>query len=134
MQSQSQGRRCDLRDVLADLLDFMEEQIKGAVENPDDQLAAVDAASGVIPLMRDRLYAKAGTPEDEVLTHLAPEDRILPTQFLFVLGNAFESGWWREWWDRLAKLQPWEFREEATSLLESIAELKTVVAESFASE
>jgi hypothetical protein len=46
---------CNPRDFVLDLLNFVAEQIELAKANPADQLAAIDAASGVIPVLKSRL-------------------------------------------------------------------------------
>ena len=46
---------CNPRDFVLDLLNFVAEQIELAKANPADQLAAIDAASGVIPALKSRL-------------------------------------------------------------------------------
>jgi len=50
--------RCDVRDFVSDLLSMIKEQIGGAVDDPLDQFAATVAASGVVPVMRERLVLK----------------------------------------------------------------------------
>lgn len=50
--------RCDVSDFVSDLMDFIKEQIGRANDDPLDQFAATVAASGVVPLMRERLVPK----------------------------------------------------------------------------
>jgi len=102
---QNNVHRCDLRDFLADLLHFMEEQIKQALSNPADQSAAIDAATGTIPLMRDRLRT------DDA------ESKVLWTQFLFIFENRIEDPYWKQWWQKFANLAPDEFAGEAKKLI-----------------
>ena len=54
--------RCEARDFVSDLVDFMKDQISRAVHDPNDQGAAMVAASGAVPVIRERLV-----PEHEAL-------------------------------------------------------------------
>jgi hypothetical protein len=59
--------RCDVRDFASDLMDFIKDQIGRAVADPADQIAATVAASGVVPVIRERLAPKEEArrvPED----------------------------------------------------------------------
>lgn len=103
---------CDLRDFLSDLLNFMEEQIRQAASDPADQLAAIDAAGSVVPLMNDRLSK--------------PEGHVLLTQFMLV----FENGIDREWWGKLKGMPADEFAKETAVLLRQIGCVKDLVAAS----
>src|SRR5258708_29729231 len=108
MQNQAPtAYRCDLKDFLHDLLSFVEEQLKEAVAKPEDQLAAVDAASGVIPLMMDRLF----------------EDQALLAQFMLALGDKIDERLWQEQWNKFAKMERGEFEVTAHKMLEAITAL-----------
>jgi len=115
-QNQTSRFRCDLRDFLLDLLDFVEEQIEQAVSEPADQRAAVDAASGVVPVIRDRLNSDP-----------SPQVEALWASFLLVPGNKFEERYWRTEWDALEIMAPDDFREAARVLIELIETLRQVV-------
>ena len=81
------------RDFALDFLNFVVEPIKLATATPADQLAAVDAASGVIPVLKSRLG-------DDLKTIIA-----------LVLGNKYDGATWRkEWGDFAALNSPEEFR------------------------
>ena len=81
------------RDFALDFLNFVVEPIKLATATPADQLAAVDAASGVIPVLKSRLG-------DDLKTIIA-----------LVLGNKYDGATWRtEWGDYDALNSPEEFR------------------------
>ena len=54
--------RCDVRDFVSDLMEFIKEQIGRAIDDPNDQWAATIAASGVVPVIRARLV-----PDHEAL-------------------------------------------------------------------
>ena len=77
----------------------MEEQIKQALSNPADQSAAIDAATGTIPLMRDRLRT------DDA------ESKVLWTQFLFIFENRIEDPYWKQWWQKFANLAHFEAKK-----------------------
>ena len=59
--------RTDATDCVHDLFSFMEEQIELAKSNPADQLAAIDAAGGVIPILEKRLETHKTLPQLLVL-------------------------------------------------------------------
>jgi hypothetical protein len=115
-KNRTQAFRCDLRDFLLDLLDFLEEQIEQAMFDPADQRAAVDAARGVIPLIRRRLDSDQ-----------EPEAQSLWASFVLAPGNKFEDRYWRRAWDDLATMPPEEFREAAKVLMDTVEALRQVV-------
>jgi hypothetical protein len=105
---------CDPRDFVLDLLNFMAEQIELAKANSAHQLGAVDAASGVIPLLKGKL------------------DDDLKGKFGLALQNKFDRTW-RQEWDELAGMQSSEeFRKAASALLRQIEIVRSVVAAHFA--
>jgi hypothetical protein len=59
--------RTDATDCVHDLFCFMEEQIELAKSNPADQLAAIDAAGGVVPILEIRLENHKTLPQLLVL-------------------------------------------------------------------
>ncbi len=70
MSGISPGRRTEIADFLADILDFMTDKIGEAIADPSSQLAAVEEAAGAIPVMHDRLR----------------HDDLIWTNFVLVLG------------------------------------------------
>lgn len=58
--------RTDLTEYLLDLLDFVEEKIKEAKNDPASRAAALSEAMGALPIMKDRLYYE----DQVVLTQL----------------------------------------------------------------
>jgi hypothetical protein len=72
---------------ILDLLDFVEENIREAVDAPAVQFAAVTEAGCAMPVLRDRLR----------------EDEPKWTIFVLVMGNQIEPGHWRKWWSDLAE-------------------------------
>jgi hypothetical protein len=58
MNDPARHYRCEVRDFVFDLTNFIKEQIGRAVDDPADQFAATVAASGVVPVMRERLVPK----------------------------------------------------------------------------
>ena len=95
-----QPRRTPIADVLADLLDFMQEQIAEAIADPSSQLAAIEEAACAVPVMHDRLR----------------EDDVIWTNFVLVLGVRIERNHWRDWWTAFAKMEREEFLREAGEL------------------
>lgn len=104
MNDQMRHYRCDLRDFVSDLMDFIKDQIGRAVADPLDQFAATVTAAGVVPAMRERLV-----PEDEALWASLV---LLLTPYLDGTdGDALAS---------LGKMSRDEFVSDATRLLERI--------------
>jgi hypothetical protein len=93
-------RRAPIADVLADLLDFMDEQIAEAVADSSSQLAAIEEAACAIPVMHDRLR----------------EDDVIWTNFVLMLGVRIERNHWRDWWTAFAKMERDEFLREVGEL------------------
>jgi hypothetical protein len=58
--------RTDLAEYLLDLLDFVEEKIEEAKNDPASRAGALSEAMGALPIMKDRLYHE----DQEVLTQL----------------------------------------------------------------
>jgi hypothetical protein len=66
-ESSHSSFRTDLTEYLMDLLDFVEEKINEAKNDPGSRDGALSEAMGALPIMKDRLYH-----EDQVaLTQLA---------------------------------------------------------------
>ena len=104
MNDQTRHYRCDLRDFVSDLIDFIKDQISRAVADPLDQFAATVTASGVVPVMRERLVS-----EDEALWAT-----------LVLLLTPYLDGTNRDALVSLGKMSRDEFVFEATQLLERI--------------
>ena|ERR1700738_1243210 len=108
MQNTLSKRRTDLVDTLLDLLDFVEERIREAIDDPAARLAAITEAGCAIPLLRDRLC----------------EDDLKWSTFVLVMGSKIEKQYWRQWWEDLAKMELEEFTEEAAIIFKEIAPLR----------
>jgi hypothetical protein len=92
----------DTRDCLLDLINFIQEQIERAKADPSDQVAAVDAARGVVPYIQDRLRG----------------DDFLQTIFMLTFDEQVTSVHWNDWWTKFSKLPPTEFSEKVDALLD----------------
>jgi hypothetical protein len=103
--------RTNTRDCLLDLLRFIEEQIQQAKTDAADQLAAVDAASGVVPLIMRRL----------------DESEHFKTTFMLAFDNQFDRIRWHDWWEQFAKVGPEDFSAQADNLLSSIGVVKPIL-------
>jgi hypothetical protein len=114
MQKTLSRRRTDLVDALLDLLDFIEEKIQEAIDNPAIRLAAITEAGCAIPLLRDRLRE-----DDETLA-----------TFLLVMGSRIEGRCWTESWKELSKMEPEKFLNEARIVFKEIAPLKELLTSS----
>jgi uncharacterized protein (DUF2267 family) len=110
MQNVSPNRRTNIHDFLLDLLDFIEEQIVQAKSNSEDQHAAIDAARGVVPLIRDRLK----------------EDDHLNAVFMLVFHQQIEERSCRDWWEKFASCTPEEFPIAANKLLGEGGQLRAL--------
>ena len=102
----------DVVDFVLDTLSFIEEQIRGAQSDPSDQIAAVDAARGVIPCFRERMLGL---------------DHPITSTLMFVFGDWYEDVEWEKRWNKLSALPAPQFCDEAKKLLESIALVKKVL-------
>jgi hypothetical protein len=98
-------------DCVHDLFSFMEEQIKLAKSNPADQLAAIDAASGVIPIIEQRL--ESGTT--------------LTAQIVLLFGD-FAS--LRRQLNELAAMDRAEFEEKIDDVLKTVTCAKSLLPQS----
>jgi hypothetical protein len=87
----------DLKSFLLDNLNFIQEQIEQAQNDPSDRRAAVDAARGVVPLLRERLCGL---------------DDPLQTSFSLAAGQWWEGNNWTDSWNRLIRRMSSMFRQE----------------------
>jgi hypothetical protein len=101
--------RTETRASLLDLLDFISEQMKCA-RHPSDRAAAVDAARGAVPYLKDRLR---GTDYD--------------AQFKLLFGDLMFVGQWSENW--IAKDSDAEFATFADDLEERLRSAKDVLGQ-----
>ena len=112
MNDPARHHRCDVWDFVSDLMDFIKDQIGRAVDDPLDQFAATLVASGVVPLMRERLV-----PKNEA--RLVPEDVALWADLVLLLTSYLD----RADGDDLASLGKRsrdDFVNEAIGLIERI--------------
>jgi hypothetical protein len=100
----------DLRPWLHDTIGFIIEQLELA-KSPTDQLVAIDAAQGVIPLVRSRLK----------------EDNFLAANAAFAFGPFLEADHWRRAWTEMTKESPHLFAKSAEDLIGQLNTLKTVL-------
>lgn len=103
-------RRCDLLSFLFDVLDFMAEQIEQA-KSDTDRVAAIDAASGAVPMFKQRLTENK---------YIAAPAILLLDQWMFV-------GHWQENWDALAKESAEQFSNSADDLISRINTAKSAM-------
>ncbi len=110
MRENTMMRRCDLLSFLFDVLDFMAEQIEQA-KSDSDRVAALDAASGAVPMFKQRLTENK---------YIAAPAILLLDQWMFV-------GHWRENWDALAKESAEQFAKSADDLISRIDTAKSAM-------
>ena len=100
--------RTDLKAFLLDNLNFIVEQIELAQNDPSDRRAAIDAARGIIPLLRERLCGL---------------DDPLQATFMLVASEWWAGNDWTETWDKLSKAE--EFDAQAKSLISAITAFRS---------
>src|SRR5690349_13131480 len=101
----------DVTAFVLDTLAFIEGQIECAKRDPKDQVAAVDAACGVIPFFRERM--------------LGLDHPITPT-LMFVFDDWYEHSEWERHWKELGTKAPKDFCLESEKLLQQIATVREV--------
>jgi hypothetical protein len=110
----SSVRRTDFADFVLDLLDFMEEKIREALDDEGSRPAAIGEAAGAVPLLRDRLR----------------EDEVAQAQFMLVFGVQLFEPHATPWWAEFARMERAEFEQRAADLVGPqgrLAALRTVV-------
>ena len=107
----SRNYRTVLADALLDLLDFVDEKLREALDDPASQLAAATEAGCAMPVIMDRLA----------------EDDAIGLNFLLVLGTRLERQHWREWCDNFANSEWDEFCRDAEDILHRIEALRKVL-------
>jgi hypothetical protein len=107
----SRNYRTALADALLDLLDFVDEKLREALDDCTSQLAAATEAGCAMPVIMDRLA----------------EDDAIGLNFLLVLGTTLERQHWREWWDDFANSERDEFCRGAEDLRQRIEALRKVL-------
>jgi hypothetical protein len=93
--------RTDLIEFVLDQLDFIEDKLKEARDNPSSQPAAIIEAAGTVPQIRARLWA---------------EDEPTATQCLFAFPAIIDRDG-ADWWSRLAVMDRDEFLIEVDRLM-----------------
>jgi hypothetical protein len=104
--------RSSLVAALLDLLDFIDEKLREALDDPASQLAAATEAGCAMPLMLERLR----------------EDEVIGATFVLVLGTKLERQHWLEWWHNFARMEREEFGREAADLIDRVTVLRRFLA------
>jgi hypothetical protein len=104
--------RTALVTALLDLLDFVDEKLQEALDDPASQLAAATEAGCAMPLMLERLR----------------EDEVIGANFVLVLGTKLERQHWQEWWHDFARMEREEFGREAADVIDRVSVLREVLA------
>jgi hypothetical protein len=95
------NRRTEFAPFVLDLLDFMEEKVREALDDEGSRPAAISEAAGAVPLLRDRLR----------------ENAVTQAQFMLVFdAQMFDAGA-PKWWSDLAKIDRDEFEKLAVDLV-----------------
>jgi hypothetical protein len=111
------NRRTDFTAFILDLLDFLEEKIREALEDESSRLAAIGEAAGAVPLLRDRLT----------------ENEVAQAQFMLVFDAQMFDADAAKWWSDLAQIDRAEFEKLAADLVGpggTLAALRKVAAAS----
>jgi hypothetical protein len=107
----SRKYRTALVDALLDLLEFVDEKLREALNDPASQLAAVTEAGCAMPLMLERLH----------------EDQAIGLSFMLVLETKLEKQHWRQWWDAFAQSEREEFCRDAKDVLDRVEALRKLL-------
>jgi hypothetical protein len=98
-----------------DLLDFMGKKIREAIADESSRPAAIGEATGVVPLLRDRLR----------------EHEVVQTQFMLVFDAQVHEPHATRWWTDFACKDRAEFERQAADLIRpqgTLAVLRQVAA------
>jgi len=109
------NRRTEFSPFVLDLLDFVEEKIREAVDDEASREGALGEAAGVVPLLRDRLR----------------ENEVAQAQFMLVFGSQLHEPHATQWWTDFARMDRVDFLKQAADLVRPqgpLAMLRTVVA------
>jgi hypothetical protein len=87
------SRRTDFTDFVLDILDFMEEKLREAIDDESARRAAISEATGAVPLLRDRLR----------------EDELTLTRFMMVFDVQLLEPHATPWWTEIARMERAEF-------------------------
>ena len=94
-------RRTDFAAFVLDLLDFMEEKIREAIDDEVSRAGAIAEAAGAVPLLRDRLT----------------ENEVVQTGFMLVLDVELFEPHAAAWWADFGRMDRAEFENEARLLV-----------------
>jgi hypothetical protein len=111
------NRRTEFAPFMLDLLDFVEEKIREAIDDESSRPAAISEAAGAVPLLRDRLR----------------EDEAVQAQFMLVFDAQMFDADAAKWWSDLAQIDRAEFEKLAADLVGpggTLAALRKVAAAS----
>ncbi|WLA64937.1 hypothetical protein [Bradyrhizobium diazoefficiens] len=95
-------RRTEFAPFVLDLLDFMEEKIREAIENEASRPAAIAEAAGAVAPLRDRLR----------------ENEAAQAQFILVFDAQMYDAHAAQWWAELARMDRPDFEKLAASLVD----------------
>lgn len=104
-------RRTEFEAFVLDLMDFIEERIREALDGEASRAGALAEAAGAVPVLRDRLQ----------------ENEVVLANFILVLDNIIDKRWAPGWWDGFAKMERGEFERLARDLEGRLSVLRTVV-------
>ncbi|MCA1411703.1 hypothetical protein I6F30_11205 [Bradyrhizobium sp. NBAIM20] len=109
-------RRTEFAAFVLDLMDFIEEKIREAMDDERSRAPAIGEAAGAVPVLRDRLQ----------------ENDVVNANFILALGNVIETRYAPDWWGNFAKMDRREFEDAARDLVGPegrLALLRKIVAE-----
>jgi hypothetical protein len=96
---------------LLELLDFVDEKLREALDDPASQLAATTEAGCAMPVILERLR----------------EDQAIGLNFMLVFETKLEKHDWRQWWDDFANSEREEFCCGAKDVLDRTEALRKVL-------
>jgi hypothetical protein len=110
-------RRTELEAFVLDLMDFIEEKVREALDNDEARAGAVAEAAGAVPVLRDRLR----------------ENESVLGQFLLLFGEQLDESQGPDWWRAFASMERTDFEKEAEDLLGTMTALRKAAAAATAS-
>jgi hypothetical protein len=100
-QVMASRRRAEFAAFVFDLVDFIEERIREALNSEPSRVAAIGEAAAAALVLRDRLH----------------ENETVLGQFLILFGDQLDERRGSDWWRTFATMDRGEFEREAEGLL-----------------
>jgi hypothetical protein len=103
--------RTVLEPMILDLLDFIEEKLSEALEDPSSPFAAVIEAGCAMPIIRERLR----------------EDEVIAAHFALALDAQLDRDHSRKWWDHFARMPHADFARKTSDIMDRVRGLRDIL-------